>query len=103
MDVCYTNHAEADQDDMDSLMTLLAVAGVAFLIAVPGGDDIMLGYQSLAFHDLLGLRHLLNLRPAPEFDHWLETMGMLDGSRRLAPLRSDGAPIRRLLGAGALG
>jgi ethanolamine ammonia-lyase large subunit len=103
LDVCYTNHAEADQDDMDSLMTLLAVAGVAFLIAVPGGDDIMLGYQSLSFHDVLGLRHLLNLRPAPEFDHWLENMGMLDGARRLAPLPQDGAPMRRLLAAGGIG
>src|SRR5476649_2878065 len=60
-DVCYTNHAEADQDDMDSLMTLLAVAGVNFLIAVPGADDVMLNYQSLSFHDILGLRHLFGL------------------------------------------
>jgi ethanolamine ammonia-lyase large subunit len=75
MDVCHTNHAEADQDDMDSLMTLLGVAGVNFLIAVPGADDVMLSYQTLAYHDILGLRHLLGLRPAPEFALWLEAMG----------------------------
>ena len=86
VDVCYTNHAEADQDDMDVLMTVLGVAGVNFLIAVPGADDIMLGYQSLGYHDVLGLRHLLKLRPAPEFDVWLERMGMLDSIGRLPPL-----------------
>jgi ethanolamine ammonia-lyase large subunit len=85
VDVCYTNHAEADQDDMDVLMTVLGVAGVNFLIAVPGADDIMLGYQSLGYHDVLGLRQLLRLRPAPEFDHWLERMGMLDRAGRLPP------------------
>ena len=84
-DACYTNHAEADQDDMDSLMTLLAVAGVNFLIAVPGADDIMLNYQSLSFHGVLGLRHLLNLRPAPEFADWLSRMALLDDRGRLAP------------------
>jgi ethanolamine ammonia-lyase large subunit len=98
IDVCYTNHAEADQDDMDILMTLLAVAGVNFLIAVPGADDIMLSYQSLSYHDVLGLRHLLRLRPAPEFDTWLEHMGMLDGQGRLPPLPSHAAPLRQLLG-----
>jgi len=92
VDVCYTNHAEADQDDMDSLMTLLAVAGVNFLIAVPGADDVMLSYQSLAYHDILSLRHLLNLRPAPEFEAWLDRMGMLDDARRLAPLSLDAPP-----------
>jgi ethanolamine ammonia-lyase large subunit len=84
-DVCYTNHAEADQDDMDTLMTLLSVAGVHFLIAVPGADDVMLNYQSLSFHDVMGLRHLLNLRPAPQFDAWLARMALLDGQGRLAP------------------
>jgi ethanolamine ammonia-lyase large subunit len=83
VDVCYTNHAEADQDDMDSLMSLLGVAGVNFLIAVPGSDDIMLNYQTLSYHDVLGLRHLLGLRPAPEFDVWLRKMGMLDERSRL--------------------
>lgn len=85
VDVCYTNHAEADQDDMDSLMTLLGTAGVNFLIAVPGADDVMLNYQSLSFHDVLGLRHLLKLRPAPEFEAWLGRMGMLDTDGRLPP------------------
>jgi ethanolamine ammonia-lyase large subunit len=99
VDVCYTNHAEADQDDMDSLMTLLGVAGVNFLIGVPGADDVMLSYQSLGYHDILGLRHLLNLRPAPEFETWLDTMGMLDDTYRLAPLALDAAPMRRLTGA----
>ena len=85
VDVCYTNHAEADQDDMDTLMTLLANAGVNFVIAVPGADDVMLGYQSLSWHDVLGLRHLLKLRPAPEFEAWLQSMELLDGQGRLAP------------------
>jgi ethanolamine ammonia-lyase large subunit len=96
VDVCYTNHAEADQDDMDSLMTLLAVAGVNFLIAVPGADDVMLSYQTLAYHDVLGLRHVLGLRPAPEFEAWLEMMGMLDDRRGVAALAFDAAPLRRL-------
>jgi ethanolamine ammonia-lyase large subunit len=85
VDVCYTNHAEADQDDMDVLMTVLAAAGVNFLIAVPGADDVMLGYQSLGYHDVLGLRHLMKLRPAPEFETWLQHMGMLDAGGRLPP------------------
>jgi ethanolamine ammonia-lyase large subunit len=85
VDVCYTNHAEADQDDMDTLATLLAVAGVNFLIGVPGADDVMLNYQSLSYHDILGLRHQLKLRPAPEFEMWLERMGMVDSAGRLAP------------------
>lgn len=97
VDVCYTNHAEADQDDMDVLMTSLAVAGVNFLIAVPGADDIMLGYQSLSYHDVLGLRQLLKLRPAPEFETWLEHMGMLDGQGRLPPLATHAPAMRRLL------
>jgi ethanolamine ammonia-lyase large subunit len=99
VDVCYTNHAEADQDDMDDLMTLLAVAGVNFLISVPGSDDVMLSYQTLSYHDVLGLRHLLGRRPAPEFDAWLERMGMYDAQARLAPPSLGGEPMRRLLGA----
>jgi ethanolamine ammonia-lyase large subunit len=71
-DVCYTNHAEADQDDMDSLLTLLGVAGVNYIMGVPGADDIMLNYQSTSFHDALYLRSVLGLRPAPEFEAWLE-------------------------------
>src|SRR5579863_2298107 len=71
-DVCYTNHAEADQDDMDGLLTLLGNAGVNYIIGVPGADDVMLNYQSTSFHDALYLRALLKLRPAPEFEAWLE-------------------------------
>jgi len=70
-DVCYTNHAEADQDDMDTLLTLLAAAGVNYIMGVPGADDIMLNYQSTSFHDALYIRRLLNLKPAPEFEAWL--------------------------------
>jgi ethanolamine ammonia-lyase large subunit len=71
-DVCYTNHAEADQDDMDTLLTLLGVAGVNYIMGVPGADDVMLNYQSTSFHDALYLRRVLGLRPAPEFEAWLE-------------------------------
>ena len=71
-DVCYTNHAEADDDDMDTLMTLLAAAGVNYIMGVPGADDVMLNYQSTSFHDALYLRKLFGLRPAPEFEEWLE-------------------------------
>jgi ethanolamine ammonia-lyase large subunit len=70
-DVCYTNHAEADQDDMDTLLTLLGVAGVNYIMGVPGADDVMLNYQSTSFHDALYLRRILGLRPAPEFEAWL--------------------------------
>ena len=75
-DICYTNHAEADQDDMDSLLTLLGTAGIHFIIGVPGADDIMLGYQSTSFHDALYLRQLLGLKRAPEFEDWLESMAI---------------------------
>ncbi|MGA2421512.1 MAG: ethanolamine ammonia-lyase subunit EutB [Candidatus Acidiferrum sp.] len=71
-DVCYTNHAAADQDDMDTLLTLLAVAGVNYIMGVPGGDDVMLNYQTSSFHDALYLRGILGLRPAPEFEQWLQ-------------------------------
>jgi ethanolamine ammonia-lyase large subunit len=70
-DVCYTNHAEADQDDMDTLLTLLGVAGVNYIMGVPGADDLMLNYQSTSFHDALYIRRVLGLRPAPEFEAWL--------------------------------
>ncbi|HSY71851.1 MAG TPA: ethanolamine ammonia-lyase subunit EutB [Alloacidobacterium sp.] len=75
-DICYTNHAEADQDDMDTLLTLLAVAGVNFIMGVPGADDIMLNYQSTSFHDALYVRGILGLKRAPEFEAWLEKMGI---------------------------
>ncbi|MFB9158660.1 ethanolamine ammonia-lyase subunit EutB [Chromobacterium violaceum] len=82
-DICYTNHAEADQDDMDALLTLLGAAGVHFIIGVPGADDIMLGYQSTSFHDALYLRNVLGLKRAPEFEDWLETMEITRGGRLL--------------------
>ena len=78
VDVCYTNHAEADQDDMDSLLTLLGVAGVTYVMGVPGADDVMLSYQSTSFHDALYVRAALGLQPAPEFAGWLERMGIGD-------------------------
>ena len=78
MDVCYTNHAEADQDDMDNLLTLLGVAGCNFIMGVPGSDDVMLNYQSTSFHDALYVRKVLNKRPAPEFESWLQNMGIMD-------------------------
>ncbi|WP_349615882.1 ethanolamine ammonia-lyase subunit EutB [Azotobacter salinestris] len=82
-DICYTNHAEADQDDMDMLLTLLGVAGVNFIMGVPGSDDVMLNYQSTSFHDALYARQSLGLHAAPEFEEWLERMGILrqDGGR----------------------
>ncbi len=100
IDVCYTNHAEADQDDMDTLALLLAQAGVNFFIAVPGADDIMLNYQSLSHHDVLRLRHLLKLKPAPEFAAWLAATGLADAAGRVPPLAPTAAPVARLLAAG---
>ena len=94
-DVCYTNHAEADQDDMDALLTLLGIAGVNYIMGVPGADDVMLNYQSTSFHDALYLRRVLGLRPAPEFEAWLNG----DGFTRLA-LEAK-TPERLLLAAGA--
>jgi ethanolamine ammonia-lyase large subunit len=78
VDICYTNHAEADQDDMDGLLTLLGVAGCTYIMAVPGADDVMLGYQSTSFHDALFLRRALGKRPAPEFEEWLLRVGLTD-------------------------
>jgi ethanolamine ammonia-lyase large subunit len=82
-DVCYTNHAEADQDDMDSLLTLLGAAGINFIMGIPGADDIMLNYQSTSFHDALYLRSVLGLKRAPEFDAWLARMAITEPSGRL--------------------
>ena len=87
VDVCYTNHAEADQDDMDALLALLVAAGVNFVMGVPGADDIMLGYQSTSFHDALAMRDLFGRRPAPEFEAWLLRQGLLDGADRIRPRR----------------
>jgi ethanolamine ammonia-lyase large subunit len=85
VDVCYTNHAEADQDDMDNLLTLLGTAGVNYIMGVPGADDIMLGYQSTSFHDAHYLRQLLGKKPAPEFAAWLERMEIQGAENRLLP------------------
>jgi ethanolamine ammonia-lyase large subunit len=98
VDVCYTNHAEADQNDMDLLAFALANAGVNFLIAVPGADDIMLNYQSLSFHDIVRLRHVLGKRAAPEFEAWLFEMGLADATGRL-PERPSPAGLQRLIAA----
>jgi len=87
-DICYTNHAEADQDDMDTLLTLLGVAGINFIMGVPGADDVMLNYQSTSFHDALYIRNMLNFRCAPEFEHWLQRMGIVDIDGKLQPLSS---------------
>jgi ethanolamine ammonia-lyase large subunit len=76
VDVCYTNHAEADQDDMDALLALLVAAGVNYVMGVPGADDIMLGYQSTSFHDALAMRELFRRKPAPEFEAWLRSRGL---------------------------
>lgn len=99
VDVCYTNHAEADQDDMDNLLTLLGAAGCTYIMGVPGADDIMLGYQSTSYHDALYVRSLLGLRPAPEFEAWLKTYGIMDAQSRMRPSLSGGAA--RLLAATA--
>lgn len=92
VDVCYTNHADADQDDMDILITILATAGVNYLMGVPGADDVMLHYQTTSFHDAAYLRETLGLRPAPEFETWLQTMQILDERGALKPT-SAGHPL----------
>jgi hypothetical protein len=97
VDVCYTNHAEADQDDMDTLLTLLGAAGVTYIMGVPGSDDVMLNYQSTSYHDALYLRNVLGLKRAPEFEAWLEKMQLVDGDGMLLPTRAD----CRLLAAAA--
>ncbi len=87
-DVCYTNHAEADQDDMDTLMTLLAAAGLTFIMGIPGSDDIMLNYQTTSFHDTLYLRKVLGLKAAPEFETWLKKMHIMDEKGVVQAVRS---------------
>jgi len=98
VDVCYTNHAEADQDDMDALLALLVAAGVNFVMGVPGADDIMLGYQSTSFHDALAMRELFGRRPAPEFEAWLGRQGLMDRAARIRP-RGLPRQLRALLSA----
>jgi ethanolamine ammonia-lyase large subunit len=83
VDICYTNHAEADQNDMDVLLTLLSVAGVNFIMGIPGSDDIMLNYQTTSFHDALYVRKVLGLRPAPEFEDWLKETGIFEQSEEM--------------------
>ena len=100
VDVCYTNHAEADQDDMDTLAMLLGVAGATFLIGVPGADDTMLNYQSLSFHDILAVRTALGLQPAPEFARWLAGQGVSDTDGRVRAL-TNSVTMERLIGSGA--
>lgn len=103
-DICYTNHADADQNDMDTLLTLLGVAGCNYIMGIPGADDIMLAYQSTSFHDALYLRQVLGLRPAPEFEAWLQKMGIFTAHNQLADGRGKTALLRQfpnLPGAGA--
>ncbi|MDK4197729.1 ethanolamine ammonia-lyase subunit EutB [Pseudomonas sp. HR1] len=97
-DICYTNHAEADQDDMDMLLTLLGAAGINFIMGIPGSDDVMLNYQTTSFHDALYARQVLGLQPAPEFAAWLDRLGILrleDGRFRLG--EGLPAPFQRAL------
>jgi ethanolamine ammonia-lyase large subunit len=98
VDVCYTNHAEADQDDADALLALLVASGVNFVMGVPGADDIMLGYQSTSFHDALAMRDLMGRRPAPEFEAWLTRQGLMDVANRIRPREMPGR-FRALLPA----
>ncbi|MBK9518490.1 MAG: ethanolamine ammonia-lyase subunit EutB [Anaeromyxobacter sp.] len=100
VDVCYTNHAEADQDDMDVLLTLLGAAGCTYVMGVPGADDVMLNYQSTSFHDSHYLRQVLGLRPAPEFEAWLRRMGILDDALRLQPVGRGHRLLQAGLGSG---
>ena len=88
-DICYTNHAEADQDDMDTLLVLLGTAGINFIMGIPGADDVMLNYQSTSFHDALFMRQTLGLKRAPEFEAWLQRMQITDTAGRLAPPSSN--------------
>jgi ethanolamine ammonia-lyase large subunit len=88
-DICYTNHAEADQNDMDNLLSLLGLAGTNFIIGVPGADDIMLNYQSTSFHDANYLRQVLGLKRAPEFEQWLIKMNLCDEQGYLLPLKNS--------------
>jgi ethanolamine ammonia-lyase large subunit len=96
LDICYTSHAEADQNDLDTLLSMATLAGVNFIMGVPGGDDIMLHYQSTSFHDAAYARALLDLKPAPEFERWLIDHGVFDAQGRL-PAHAPAAETRRLL------
>ncbi|MBL0953162.1 MAG: ethanolamine ammonia-lyase subunit EutB [Leptospira sp.] len=89
VDICYTNHADADQDDMDTLLTLLGVAGCNFIMGIPGADDVMLSYQSTSFHDALYLRLVLGLKPAPEFEQWLVQKGIFSNGKQFLPVENQ--------------
>lgn len=95
-DVCYTNHAEADQDDMDTLMTLLATAGLTFIMGIPGADDIMLNYQTTSFHDTLYLRKVLGLKAAPEFEQWLKKMNIMDSNGQVQPVTTAHSMLQNM-------
>jgi ethanolamine ammonia-lyase large subunit len=90
VDVCYTNHAQADQDDAEALLALLVACGVTFVMGVPGADDVMLGYQSTSFHDALAMRDLFGVKPAPEFAAWLARQGLMDKAERVRPREMPG-------------
>ena len=96
-DICYTNHAEADQNDMDTLLTLLGVAGITFVMGIPGSDDVMLNYQTTSFHDALYLRKVLGRRPAPEFEAWLRATGIFDADPGKLLGRGVPAPFARAI------
>jgi ethanolamine ammonia-lyase large subunit len=95
-DVCYTNHAQADQDDMDTLMTLLAAAGLTFIMGIPGSDDIMLNYQTTSFHDTLYLRKILGLKAAPEFEVWLKKMQIMDDAGQVQAVLESHTMLKNL-------
>jgi ethanolamine ammonia-lyase large subunit len=97
VDVCYTNHAEADQDDMDVLLTMLGAAGCSFVMGIPGADDIMLNYQTTSFHDALYARRVLGLQPAPEFHVWLRELGIFTGDAQATLGRSLPAVFQHAL------
>jgi ethanolamine ammonia-lyase large subunit len=97
-DICYTNHAEADQNDMDLLLTVLGVAGITFIMGIPGSDDVMLNYQTTSFHDALYLRKVLGRRPAPEFEHWLRETGIFDPDERRLLGQGLPEPFARAIG-----
>jgi ethanolamine ammonia-lyase large subunit len=96
-DICYTNHAEADQNDMDILMTLLGAAGVNFIMGIPGSDDVMLNYQTTSFHDALYVRKVLGLKPAPEFEEWLQRSGIFEKSDELRLAETLPKPFQKAL------
>ncbi|MGN8070003.1 ethanolamine ammonia-lyase subunit EutB [Mucilaginibacter sp. 22184] len=97
VDVCYTNHTQADQDDMDNLLTLLGVAGCNFIMGIPGADDIMLNYQSTSFHDALYLRKVLDLKPTPEFEKWLIKQGIVDSGGNMLPANQSHGLLKAMI------